>query len=143
MNSDRAIKTVGFQLWKISNEWQKVANRTLEPFDLTYTQYIALSGILELLQGTEDITQIDLSKFIEIDPMTCSSVIRTLLNKNFITRHSHPNDSRKKVIAITEFGTILLQRASLEIELAENNFFVLPNKNRLFSQFDSLYDKLF
>jgi DNA-binding MarR family transcriptional regulator len=50
-------------------------------------------------------------------------VLRTLEDKGFLTRQEHETDTRAKSIHLTANGEIILQKAIIEIENADLNFF--------------------
>ncbi len=52
-----------------------------------------------------------------------SKVLRTLEGKGFITRREHETDTRAKTIRLTPDGELVLQKAIVEIENADLDFF--------------------
>ena len=55
--------------------------------------------------------------------MMVSKVLRTLEEKGFITRHEHETDTRAKIIRLTNAGENVLQKAIIEVENADLDFF--------------------
>ena len=52
-----------------------------------------------------------------------SKVLRTLEDKQFITRQEHETDTRAKTIRLTTNGKLVLQKAIIEVENADLEFF--------------------
>jgi DNA-binding MarR family transcriptional regulator len=73
----------GFLLWKATNLWQREIKKTLKKFDLTHTQFVILASSYWLTSKTENITQVEIANFIDIDKMMTSNVIRKLIEKNY------------------------------------------------------------
>jgi DNA-binding MarR family transcriptional regulator len=92
----------GFLLWKATNLWQREIKKTLKKFDLTHTQFVILASSHWLTSKTENITQVEIANFIDIDKMMTSNVIRKLIEKKLLKRKEHKTDTRAKTINLTE-----------------------------------------
>jgi MarR family transcriptional regulator, organic hydroperoxide resistance regulator len=79
----------GFLLWQVTNLWQREIKKALEKYDLTHSQFVLMASIHWLTLNKEDVTQILLSSHTKIDPMTTSTVLRTLQGKELIQRQEH------------------------------------------------------
>lgn len=55
--------------------------------------------------------------------MRVSKVLRTLEEKGFITRQEHDTDTRAKIIQLTKKSKLILQKAIIEVENADLDFF--------------------
>jgi MarR family transcriptional regulator, organic hydroperoxide resistance regulator len=128
--SDEKIFTVdtpeessGFLLWQVTNLWQREIRKVLEPLDLTHSQFVLLVSTLWLTKENELITQVVLSSHTKIDPMTTSTVLRTLQKKGLIQRIEHETDTRAKTISLTEAGTKLAKVAVKTVEKFDHDFF--------------------
>ncbi len=114
----------GFMLWKTSQLWQKEVNKTLQPFDLTMQQLLILAGIGWLTREDHLIaTQVDVARFLEIDSMVVSQVLKRLEKKALVERDVHPLDTRAKIVRLTEFGTETFITALPYVHLLEEKFF--------------------
>jgi DNA-binding MarR family transcriptional regulator len=71
---------------------------------LTHSQFVLLASIYWLSLDNQNVTQILLSNHTKIDPMTTSTVLRTLQTKGLITRQEHETDTQAKTIGLTETG---------------------------------------
>lgn len=78
---DTPEESSGFLLWQVTNLWQRELRKALEKYDLTHSQFVLLASILWLSLKKENVTQVLLSTHTKIDPMTTSTVLRTLQKK--------------------------------------------------------------
>jgi DNA-binding MarR family transcriptional regulator len=113
----------GFLLWKATNLWQREINKTLKNFDLTHTQFVILASSYWLSSKTENITQVEIANFIDIDKMMTSNVIRKLIEKKLLKRKVHKTDTRAKTINLTEKGIETLKKSVKEVENFDSTFF--------------------
>lgn len=122
-HKSEALNSAGFLFWRISNEWQRRINTSLAPLSLTHTQFVLLVGIEYLAGKGNVVTQVDLASHSGTDPMTISSVVRSLMKKNYVYRESHPKDTRKKTLFLTKEGRSILQKSILVVEKIDDEFF--------------------
>lgn len=120
---EKAEESSGFLLWQVTNLWQRELRKALEQFDLTHAQFVLLASSHWLNLQKEEVTQISLSNHTKIDPMTTSTVLRTLQTKNLIQRKEHSTDTRAKVIVLTEKGIDVVGKAVRVVEDFDNAFF--------------------
>jgi DNA-binding MarR family transcriptional regulator len=113
----------GFLLWKATNLWQREINKTLKNFDLTHTQFVILASTYWLSSKTENIKQVEIANFIDIDKMMTSNVIRKLIEKKLLKRKEHKTDTRAKTINLTEKGIETLKKSVKEVENFDSTFF--------------------
>ena len=133
---DKAEDSTGFLLWQLTNLWQREIRKALEPFDLTHSQYVLLASTHWLSLQQQEVTQILLSQHTKIDPMTTSTVLRTLQAKALLRRREHSSDSRAKSVALTPEGLEIVKQAVVAVEQFDRDFFSrlgaeLPVFNRL------------
>ena len=120
---DKAEDSTGFLLWQVTNLWQRKIKKALEEYDLTHSQFVLLASILWLSQGEESVTQILLSAHTKIDPMTTSTVLRTLQAKGLLSRQEHATDTRAKTVVLTDNGIKIAQLAVKVVEKFDKDFF--------------------
>lgn len=120
---DNADDSSGFLLWQLTNLWQRQIKKALEPHDLTHSQFVLMASIHWLTLHKKDVTQILLSANTKIDPMTTSTVLRTLQKKGLILRQEHATDTRAKTVALTEAGKELIKLAVVTVEKFDADFF--------------------
>jgi len=125
----------GYLLGQLTLLWQRKQKRVLDPLNLTQTQFVLLAALGWLSRENDNVTQVDIANQGNADRMMVSKVLRTLEEKQFISRQEHPTDTRAKVIKLTEAGANVLQTALTAVENADIDFFsVLGNHLPLFNQ---------
>ena len=120
---DKPEESTGFLLWQLTNFWQREIKKVLEPFKLTHSQFVLLANIQFLFAQGQDVTQVLLSNQTKIDPMTTSTVLRTLQSKGLVKRKEHTIDTRAKRVALTGKGAEILKKAIMKVEEFDKVFF--------------------
>jgi DNA-binding MarR family transcriptional regulator len=118
-----ASNGLGFVLWHATNLWQREIKLALAEFDITHAQFLLLSCIYTLQKDKQIVTQITLSTHTKIDPMTTSTVLRTLQAKDLIDRQEHESDSRSKTVVLTPEGLEVIKKASKTVDKFDKKFF--------------------
>lgn len=113
----------GYLLGQVTMLWQRKQKRVLDPLDLTQTQFVLLAALAWLSKKNDMVTQVDIANQSNADRMMVSKVLRTLEEKGFVTRQEHESDTRAKTIRLTSSGGLVLQKAIIEIENADLDFF--------------------
>lgn len=113
----------GYLLGQVTMLWQRKQKRVLDPLDLTHTQFVLLAALAWLSKKNNSVTQVDIANQCNLDRMMVSKVLRTLETKRFITRQEHETDTRAKTIKLTSIGGTVLQKAIIEVENADLDFF--------------------
>jgi len=119
----KAEDSSGFLLWQVTNLWQREIRKALEPFDLTHSQFVLLASTYWLTLNNLEVTQILLSSHTKIDPMTTSTVLRTLQTKGLLQRQEHLTDTRAKTVTLTDQGKKLVKQAVKAVEAFDKTFF--------------------
>ncbi|MDO4781906.1 MAG: MarR family transcriptional regulator [Capnocytophaga felis] len=133
----------GLLLLQVTNLWQREIKKILQPFGLTHPQFMILASIYWFSLKKEEATQVSLSNFTQIDPMTTSQIVRNLEKKTFIIRKKHKTDTRAKVVEITNKGEESIKKAIFEVEEFDKHFFAkLNEKQSLFNEFLNILLKL-
>ena len=126
---EKAEESSGFLLWQVTNLWQREIKKALEEFGLTHSQYVLLASIHWLTLHNQEVTQVVLSNHTKIDPMTTSTVLRTLQQKGFLQRKEHLTDTRAKTVELTKEGVKIIKMAVVAVEKFDKEFFsLLGNK---------------
>jgi DNA-binding MarR family transcriptional regulator len=126
----KADDSSGLLLWRVTTLWQRGIVKSLEQYGLTHSQFVLMASIHWLTLHEEEVTQIALSSHTRIDPMTTSTVLRTLQKKGFIERIVHPKDSRAKIVYLTEKGKKIAKEAVKIVENYDEDFFSVLKSNR-------------
>lgn len=119
----------GYLLGQLTMLWQRKLKKVLDPLDLTQTQFVLLAALGWLSKKSDSVTQVDIANQSNADRMMVSKVLRTLQEKGFITRHEHETDTRAKTIRLTNSGETVLQKALIEVENADIDFFAPLDEN--------------
>lgn len=119
----KAEDSPGYLLWQVTTLWQREIKKRLDELNLTHSQYVLLASLLWLAGQDRPVTQIDLSLHSKIDPMTTSTVLRTLEKKGWVQRAEHPTDTRAKTVVLTPAGIDLVRRAIPVVEQTDLSFF--------------------
>ncbi|OMQ09095.1 MarR family winged helix-turn-helix transcriptional regulator [[Flexibacter] sp. ATCC 35103] len=119
----------GYLLGQLTMLWQRKLKKVLDPLDLTQTQFVLLAALGWLSKKSDSVTQIDIANQSNADRMMVSKVLRTLEDKGFITRQEHETDTRAKTIKLTNTGETVLQKAIVEVENADLDFFSTLDEN--------------
>ncbi|WP_294213892.1 MarR family transcriptional regulator [uncultured Chryseobacterium sp.] len=136
---EHAEDSSGFLLWQVTNLWQRKIKKALEIYDLTHSQYVLMASIHWLELHEKEVTQIVLSSHTKIDPMTTSTVLRTLEKKQYIMRKEHVTDTRAKNIQLTKKGSDIVKQAVVTVENFDRDFFsAIDNKKTFNAQLQKL-----
>lgn len=124
----------GFLLWQVTNLWQREIKKALLEFDLTHSQFVLMASMYWHKIHNKDVTQIELSTHTKIDPMTTSTVLRTLQKKGFLERNEHHKDTRAKTVTLTNNGVEIVKKAIVVVENFDRKFFsILSEKTTGFN----------
>lgn len=96
-----------FPLYACSREVIKQYKPFLDELDLTYTQYIAMMALWE----KQEMTVKELGDVLYLDSGTLTPLLKKLEAKNYVTRTRSRKDERNLIIAVTEQGEALKQKA--------------------------------
>lgn len=113
----------GFLLWQLTMQWQRSIKRALDPLGITHTQFVLLASLAWLSGKQSIVTQAELASHSKTDRMMVSKVLRTLEEKNFVTRVEHETDTRAKCISLTASGKKTTQKALIVVEKTDVDFF--------------------
>jgi len=122
-NVDKAEDSPGFLLWQVTTSWHRAIKKALDEIDITHPQFVILASLLWLSKTKTSVTQIDLSQHSKIDPMTTSTIIKTLLRKGMVERREHETDTRAKAVTLTDSGVAISRQAVQIINKVDADFF--------------------
>ena len=97
-------RAVGFVLWRVSNRYQREADRALVPLGLTHLQFMTLIMAAWLARAGEAVRQAEIARSGDIHPMQASLMLKTLEEKGLVVRDRSPSDVRAKVVFVTKAG---------------------------------------
>ncbi|WP_188204962.1 MarR family winged helix-turn-helix transcriptional regulator [Desemzia incerta] len=87
-----------FSTYTLSKQFTKFYRPILEPYSLTYPQYVTL---LILWENDNQSVQ-ELGNRLGLDSGTLTPMLKRMETEGYVTRNRHPEDDRKVVIAVTE-----------------------------------------
>lgn len=96
-----------FPLYACSKEVVRKYKPFLDELDLTYTQYITMMVMWE----HNEISVKELGENLFLDSGTLTPVLKTLENKNYVTRERSKDDERILIVKVTEDGMKLREKA--------------------------------
>ena len=127
---------IGLLIWKASNYWQSNLRKILYPYNISLNEYLILHSIKYLLVEKSNIYQNEIADFIGIDISVTSVTLKSLEQKNYISRQIK-DDNRKKIIKILQKGNDLIKILYPLIEKEEEFLFNKLN-NETFNFINSL-----
>ena len=121
--ADNHQESTGLLFARVYNAWHGRVKKALQKVGLTHPQFIILTslGYLELQQDL--VTQVNLAAFSDMDVMTVSQVLKLLLKKGLVERREHPQDSRAKVVFLTDIGRERMNQALPLVEAIDQTYF--------------------
>ena len=132
---EKPEESSGFLLWQVTNLWQREIKKALEPYGLTHSQFVLMASIHWLTLHKQEVTQVVLSNHTKIDPMTTSTVLRTLQSKGLLQRQEPLTDTRAKTVGLTDNGKKIVKQAVKAVETFDKNFFAtLRDKTKEFNE---------
>ena len=102
---------IGFVLWRLVHRYQREIDRALTAVDLTHLQFTILTLAAWLGRFGEAVSQADLARFGDVQPMQVSHMLKTLEEKGMVDRPRSQSDVRAKRIVVTSSGLATLRRA--------------------------------
>ena len=97
-----------FPLYACAREVVKKYKPFLDDIGLTYTQYVTMLVLWE----KPEITSKEIGERLHLDSGTLTPVIKKLADKGLVTRRRAPADERNLVVALTDAGLALRDRAA-------------------------------
>ncbi len=96
-----------FPLYACSREIVKRYKPFLDEIGLTYTQYIAMMVMWE----RKSVNVKELGEYLYLDSGTLTPLLKKLESKGYVTRMRSDKDERNLVVALTEEGEMLKDKA--------------------------------
>lgn len=93
-----------FPLYAASRAMTRAYLPLLEPFDLTYPQYLTM---LAVWSGPEAQTVGELGARLRLDSGTLTPLLKRLEARGLVERHRDPDDERRVLVSATEAGEAL------------------------------------
>ncbi|MDR3707671.1 MAG: MarR family winged helix-turn-helix transcriptional regulator [Capsulimonadaceae bacterium] len=116
-------RSPGYQLWIVSNSWQRRVRAALKEFDLTHVQFALLMATRKLSSLGIAANQARISENAGTDKMMTSQVLRSLEVKGLVKRTTDEADARARRIVLTEAGEAIIVRAFERVVQTDADFF--------------------
>lgn len=120
----------GFSFIKVYNLWPHKIKVELKKIDLTHPQFLMIASLGDLLQNNNDVTQVMIANYAEMDVMTVSKIINLLQKKGLVEKQLHTLDSRTNAIFLTPLGSKKTKEGIVIIEKIDTSFFGKFEKNK-------------
>ncbi len=108
---------------RVYNKWHSMIKKELKKMNLTHPQFVVLASLAYLLQDSDEVTQVMISKLSGIDVMTVSQILNLLEKHDFVKRKEHSRDTRAKAVILNKKGEEALQKAVPLVEQIDEIFF--------------------
>ena len=108
---------------RVYNKWHSMIKKELKKMNLTHPQFVILASLAYLLQDSDEVTQVMISKLSGIDVMTVSQILNLLEKNDFVKRKEHSRDTRAKAVILNKKGEEALQKAVPLVEQIDEIFF--------------------
>lgn len=108
---------------RVYNKWHSMIKKELKKMNLTHPQFVVLASLAYLLQDSDEVTQVMISKLSGIDVMTVSQILNLLEKNDFVKRKEHSRDTRAKAVILNKKGEEALQKAVPLVEKIDEIFF--------------------
>ena len=117
------MKKIAILIKKSSLAFDKIANKALQPFEISHTQFLILKFLY--LNKDKIVKQIDLEKHLSMSNPTITGILKNMEKSGLIERAEHPEDKRSRSILLTEKSlkmesALLLLGDQLDAELTKN-----------------------
>lgn len=93
-----------FALYSASNAVSQAHRAALAPWNLTYTQYIALVVLADASDASAGLTVSELGARLGLDSGTLSPLVRRLEGRGLVTRERRSTDERMVTVSLTDAG---------------------------------------
>ncbi len=120
---DELRENPGYQLWLVTNAWQRALRKVLHPLGLTHVQFAVLASVARLQGGTSLVTQADVCRVGSLDPNMASDVVGSLEARGLIVRLKHPSDGRARRLELTEEGERVFHEGRAAVTPVKDDFF--------------------
>ncbi|CAE6934873.1 helix_turn_helix multiple antibiotic resistance protein [Vibrio sp. B1FLJ16] len=104
--------SVAEKLSRVARLWKMVADRELEPLNLTYPRWTAL---WKLHRMGDHVSQKQLAEALEIELASLMRTLKLLEEQSLVTRHCCESDKRARIVSLTQEGQALITQLESRI----------------------------
>lgn len=117
----------GLLLWQVTTLWQRQIKSALGPYDVSHSQFVLMAVLLWIQEQNERSTQTALIGYSKLDKMTVSQGLKSLSKKGLIQRFENPEDTRSKLVKLTQEGWGLARKLVPLVEDVDKKLFDILN----------------
>lgn len=117
----------GYLLWQTTTSWQRRIKKTLEPFNISHSQFVIMAILLWFNENNRYTNQITIAHMSKLDKMIVSKSIRLLEKKSLLSITNSTQDARAKTVTLTEQGKTLIRTVVPVVEKIDEQFFAVLN----------------
>src|SRR5271170_964895 len=99
---------IGFLIHDVSRLRRTAFDQRMKPLGITRSQWWVLTGVSR--HGDEGITQTELAGVLDLGKVALGRLIDRLEHREYIERHSDPNDRRINRVYVTSRGNAILEK---------------------------------
>jgi DNA-binding MarR family transcriptional regulator len=135
-------ESVGFQFWKLHQQWYKRVATALTPYAITHTQFVMMASIAWFEeQGTQP-SQAQVGTLMNLDKMAFSKAVRQLETKGYVKRKRSKQDGRAFNLSLTNKALDIVPQAMQAIESVDKDVFgALGERRQTFNKILLLLNK--
>ncbi len=135
-------ESVGFQFWKLHQQWYKRVSATLEPYAITHTQFVMMASIAWFQEQDTKPSQAQVGKLMNLDKMAFSKAVRQLEAKGYVQRKKSKTDARAFQLSLTNKALDVVPQAMQAIESVDKDVFgALGERRQTFNKILLLLNK--
>jgi DNA-binding MarR family transcriptional regulator len=118
-----AEASIGLVFIKAYNVWHTKIKRELRRLDITHPQFVLMTTIAYLSQRDAHISQARAAALANMDEMSVSQIVKTLIKGGYLSRRENPNDTRSYALSLTPKGSEAVKTALPVVEAIDKTFF--------------------
>ncbi len=135
-------ESVGFQFWKLHQQWYKRVSAILEPYAITHTQFVMMASIAWFQEQDTKPSQAQVGKLMNLDKMAFSKAVRQLEAKGYVQRKKSKTDARAFQLSLTSKALEIVPQAMRAIESVDKDVFgALGERRQTFNKILLLLNK--
>jgi DNA-binding MarR family transcriptional regulator len=119
----------GFLLWQVTMTWQRKIKAALESYHVTHPQFVIMALLLWFSENNIEPTQSMIIEKSKLDKMTVSGSIKKLVSEGFVQRKECQQDTRAKLVKLTQKGKNLVIKLVPIVEGIDHDYFSRINSS--------------
>ena len=116
-------------LWQTTVLWQRRIKKALDAFHISHAQFVILAITLWFESKHQAVSQRLIISQSKLDKMTVSQSLKKLVADGYIQRSEHKEDTRAKMVCLTQKGKKLASQLVPLVEVVDADFFKVIPKN--------------